>query len=227
MGIRSRFVDGINGTRMHVLEAGFETPGRPCVLLLHGFPELAYSWTNALLPLASAGYGATAPDLRGYGRTTGWNPDYDGDLGSFSMLSMVRDALALVSALGYGSVAAIVGRDAGSALAGWCALIRPDVFRSVVMLTAPFTGAPAIGAPASVRNIDQELAALPRPRKYYQRYYTTREASGDMRNCPQGLRAFFRGYFYAKSGDWKQEPSPLPAQGAGQRRKWPRCRPTT
>ena len=32
----------INGLRMHVLEARFETKGRPCVLLLHGFPELAY-----------------------------------------------------------------------------------------------------------------------------------------------------------------------------------------
>ena len=40
--IRSRFVENINGLRMHVLEAGFETPGRPCVLLLHGFPELAF-----------------------------------------------------------------------------------------------------------------------------------------------------------------------------------------
>ncbi|MFN5107654.1 MAG: alpha/beta hydrolase, partial [Bradyrhizobium sp.] len=36
--IRSRYVDGINGLRMHVLEAGFETSGRPCLLLLHGFP---------------------------------------------------------------------------------------------------------------------------------------------------------------------------------------------
>ena len=43
-GIRSRTVDGINGLSMHVLEAGFETRGRPCVLLLHGFPELAFSW---------------------------------------------------------------------------------------------------------------------------------------------------------------------------------------
>ena len=40
--IRSRYVDNINGLRMHVLEAGFETKGRPCLLLLHGFPELAY-----------------------------------------------------------------------------------------------------------------------------------------------------------------------------------------
>ena len=40
--IRSRYVEDINGLRMHVLEAGFETRGRPCVLLLHGFPELAF-----------------------------------------------------------------------------------------------------------------------------------------------------------------------------------------
>ena len=42
-GIRSRFVDGVNGLRMHVLEAGFELRAGPCVLLLHGFPEIAYS----------------------------------------------------------------------------------------------------------------------------------------------------------------------------------------
>ena len=41
--IRSRYVDGINGLTMHVLEAGFETKGRPCLLLLHGFPELAFA----------------------------------------------------------------------------------------------------------------------------------------------------------------------------------------
>ena len=51
-GIRSRVVPDINGLRMHILEAGHEIPGRPCVLLLHGFPELAYSWRNVMLPLA-------------------------------------------------------------------------------------------------------------------------------------------------------------------------------
>src|SRR3954451_22946528 len=81
-GIRSRFVEGINGLRMHVLEAGFETRGRPCVLLLHGFPELAYSWRKVMPALAAAGYHVIAPDQRGYGRTTGWDADYDGDLGS-------------------------------------------------------------------------------------------------------------------------------------------------
>jgi hypothetical protein len=42
-GVRARFVDNVNGLRMHLLEAGFALRGRPCVLLLHGFPELAYS----------------------------------------------------------------------------------------------------------------------------------------------------------------------------------------
>jgi pimeloyl-ACP methyl ester carboxylesterase len=82
---------------MHVLEAGHEVPGRPCVLLLHGFPELAYSWRKVMLPLAAAGYHVIAPDQRGYGRTTGWDGDYDGDLHPFRMLNMVKDALALVS----------------------------------------------------------------------------------------------------------------------------------
>ena len=72
LGIRSRFVHDINGLRMHILEAGFESQGRPCVLLLHGFPELAYSWRKVMVPLASAGFHVVAPDQRGYGRTTGW-----------------------------------------------------------------------------------------------------------------------------------------------------------
>jgi hypothetical protein len=43
-GIRSRPIPNVNGMTVHILEAGHETPGRPAVLLLHGFPELAYSW---------------------------------------------------------------------------------------------------------------------------------------------------------------------------------------
>ena len=70
-GIRSRIVTNINGLAMHVLEAGFETKGRQCILLLHGFPELACSWRKVMPPLAAAGYHVVAPDQRGYGRTAG------------------------------------------------------------------------------------------------------------------------------------------------------------
>src|ERR1700724_2187556 len=143
-GIRSRFVEGINGLRMHVLEAGFETRGRACVLLLHGFPELGFSWRKVMPALADAGYHVIAPDQRGYGRTTGWDANYDGDLASCRLPNLVRDALGLVSAFGYASVDAVIGHDFGSPVAAWCALVRPDVFRSVALMSAPFAGPPAL-----------------------------------------------------------------------------------
>ena len=166
--IRSRFVEGINGLRMHVLEAGFETRGRPCLLLLHGFPELAYSWRKVMPALAEAGYHVIAPDQRGYGRTTGWDPSYDGDLASFRLLNLVRDAFGLVSAFGYRSVDAVIGHDFGSSVAAWCALVRPDIFRSAVLMSAPFAGPPALAvrhsrrsaAPKPVDPVHRELAAL-------------------------------------------------------------------
>src|SRR5689334_23618345 len=121
-GVRSRSIANVNGLTVHILEAGYETPGRRAVLLLHGFPELAYSWRKVMVPLASAGYHVIAPDQRGYGRTTGWDPEYDGDIGSFRLLNLVRDALALVLAFGHRSVAAVVGHDFGSYVAAYCAL---------------------------------------------------------------------------------------------------------
>src|ERR1700728_3158483 len=72
-GVRAGFVPGVNGLTVHMLEAG--EPGRPCLLLLHGFPELAYCWRRVMPDLAAAGYYVAAPDLRGYRRTTGWNAD--------------------------------------------------------------------------------------------------------------------------------------------------------
>ena len=145
-GIRSRYVENINGLRMHVLEAGFETRGRPCVLLLHGFPELAFSWRKVMPVLAEAGYHVIAPDQRGYGRTTGWDPDYDGDLASFRLLNLVRDALG--PGVGVRLSPASTpwsGMISARSVAAWCALVRPDVFRSVALMSAPFAR-PAVAA---------------------------------------------------------------------------------
>ncbi len=203
-GIRSRFVDNNHGLKMHLLEAGFEGGNRPCVVLLHGFPELAYSWRKVMLPLAGAGFHVVAPDQRGYGRTTGWDGDYDGDVGSFRLLSIVRDTLGLVFALGYRSVAAVVGHDYGSPVAAWCALARPDVFPAVALMSAPFSGPPPLSDRQPRGNIHEQLARLPRPRKHYQRYYTTREADNNMRHCPQGVHDFLRAYYHYKSADWTQ-----------------------
>jgi len=166
-----------------------------------------------MVPLAEAGFHAIAPDQRGYGRTTGWDGEYDGDLSSYRRLNLVRDAMGLVSALGHSSVAAVVGHDFGSPIAGWCAVARPDVFRSVVLMSAPFTGTRrfpfvpesegASGRAVAGPSLREELAALPRPRRHYQHYFQSREADANMRWAPQGLHGFLRAYYHYKSADWE------------------------
>src|SRR6266481_807912 len=231
--IRSRSVANVNGLTVHILEAGFETPNRPAVLLLHGFPELAYSWRKVMPPLAAAGYHVIAPDQRGYGRTTGWDDSYDADPDAFRLLNMVRDATWLVYALGHRTVAMVVGHDAGAPVASWAALIRPDIFRSVTIMSSPFEGAPSLpfdttnGAPlphpaATDDELDAALAKLNPPRKYYQNYQRTRGANDDMLHAPQGLHAFFRAYYHYKSADWKgNKPFRLKARTAEEMAKIP------
>jgi len=223
-GVRSRMIHGVNGLDVHILEAGFESSGRPLALLLHGFPDLAYGWRHLMPRLADAGYHVVAPDQRGFGRTTGWVNDYDGPLESFSLLNVTRDALGLVSALGYRRTAMLVGHDFGSPVAAYCAMARPDVFPSVVLMSAPFPGTPAFpfntaesGASPLQPNTDIQklavaLAALSPPRMIYQQYLSTREANHDLSHPPEGLHTFLRTFFHVKSADWSgNTPHPLNA----------------
>jgi len=197
--IRARIVAGVNGLDMHVLEAG--AAGAPVLLLLHGFPELAWSWRKVMPALAEAGFHVIAPDQRGYGRTTGWSAEYDADLAPFRMPNLVRDQLALLHALGIARVHAVVGHDFGSPVAAWCALIRPDVFPRVAMMSSPFAGPPG-WAPMPRDTVHDDLATLDPPRKHYQWYYATRPANADMMQAKQGLHAFLRAYYHQKSADW-------------------------
>ena len=206
VGITSRMVKTVTGLDMHVLEAG--SMQAPMLLLLHGFPELAFSWRRVMLPLAEAGYYVVAPDLRGYGRTTGWDPNFDGDLYSFTLPNLVRDLLALLDALDRESADCVIGHDFGSPLAAWATLLRPDIFSSVVLMSAPFAGPPDLEAKDA--NPDKGLSSLLPPRKHYQWYYCTPEANRDMLEPPQGLHAFLRAYFHMKSADWAPNvPEPL------------------
>ncbi len=203
--VRSRFIDGVNGLRMHLLEAG--DPAAPCVVLLHGFPEIAYSWRKILPKLAAAGYYAVAPDLRGYGRTATGATAFQEDLAPYRMTNRLLDALSLLSALGRQQVA-LVGHDYGSWIAGFCALARPDVFASLTLMSAPFGGAPSLAdMPASLRPpindpIHSALATLSRPRKHYHAYYATSSAAADMDGPEHRVAEFLRAYYHHKSADW-------------------------
>jgi pimeloyl-ACP methyl ester carboxylesterase len=190
---------------MHVLEAGSPDSCR-FILLLHGFPELAYSWRHLLPALAQGGYYVVAPDLRGYGRTTGSTADAYADPINCSLPWLVNDLTALVAALGRTRVDAVVGHDFGSFLAGWCGLLRPDIFCAVMMMAAPFGGAPAWPATASdgPNRLSAAVSGLPvLGREHYQWYYSTPRAARDMNKPAQGMHDFLRAYFYVKSGDWK------------------------
>jgi pimeloyl-ACP methyl ester carboxylesterase len=123
-----RTVDA-RGTRIHLVEEG----EGPLVLLVHGFPESWYSWRHQLPALAGAGYRAVAIDVRGYGRSSAPH-----EIGAYGMLHHVNDNLGVVEALGE-ERAVIVGHDWGSPIASTSALLRPDVFTAVALLSVPYS----------------------------------------------------------------------------------------
>ncbi|KAG2041154.1 Alpha/Beta hydrolase protein [Suillus americanus] len=244
--ITSRYItlsdrDGLN---VHILEAFPDTSDRSStpyhlILLLHGFPELAYSWRKVLVPIANAhqGYHVVAPDLRGFGRTTplagsgsASQVQYGDALSPYHILNIVDDICSLVRALGYSSVAMLVGHDFGSPLAGHCVVAYPELFASVVFMSAPFggVGGPSLSQASSEGGDDKAkerpiaslgsdiataLAALQPPRKHYMAYFSTLSANADM--LGQGGKAlydFLGGYFYMKSGHWDgNDTHPLPS----------------
>jgi pimeloyl-ACP methyl ester carboxylesterase len=117
-----------NGINMHIAEAG----EGPLVLLLHGFPELWYSWRHQLPALAAAGYHSVAPDVRGYGRT-----DAPAAIESYNMLNHTADIVGILDALGE-RTAVVVGHDWGAPIAWHCALLYPHRFPAVVALSVPY-----------------------------------------------------------------------------------------
>ena len=125
--VNHRFV-ATNGIRMHLAEQG----KGPLVLLCHGWPESWYSWRHQMAALADAGYRAVAMDQRGYGQT-----DAPEAIKSYHMLYLTADIVGLVHALGE-ERAVIAGHDWGSPVAWYCALLRPDMFRRLILLSVPY-----------------------------------------------------------------------------------------
>ncbi|XP_027063300.1 epoxide hydrolase 2-like [Coffea arabica] len=122
----------VNGINMHIAELG----EGPLVLFLHGFPELWYSWRHQILFLASHGYRAVAPDLRGYGDTTGAPVN---DSSKFSSLHIVGDLIALTQAIAPDQEKVfVVGHDWGAFIAWHLCMFRPDKVRALVNLSVAF-----------------------------------------------------------------------------------------
>ncbi|MXO60652.1 alpha/beta fold hydrolase [Altererythrobacter salegens] len=118
-----------NNLSIAYFEAGRGAP----VVLLHGFPELAYSWRSQIAALAAKGWQTIAPDLRGYGDT---GPV--GDLAAYSMRNLALDVIGLLDSLEIAQ-AVIVGHDFGGMLAWWIAREHSDRVLGVASLNTPYT----------------------------------------------------------------------------------------
>lgn len=226
-GLQERQLRSTDSTlSYHLIEAG--SKGSPLIILLHGFPELAYSWRKIMPALAEAGYYVVTFDQRGYGRTTNWDtrPYHEVDLKTFAQTNLCRDVVILANRVGYHEVECIIGHDFGCVPASLCALSRPDMFRKVILLGHPLFGisTPEEKAESSANNsqpnLQEELARLPQPKKHYRQYYSTPSASAEM-SPPSGLKDFLRGYFHLKSADAYNDPQPIASTTAQELDKLP------
>jgi pimeloyl-ACP methyl ester carboxylesterase len=172
-----------NGIRLHVAEQG----EGPLVILCHGFPECWYSWRHQLGALAKAGFHAVAPDLRGYGRSEGPK-----EVENYTILDDIADVVGLVDAFG-AQQAVIAGHDVGAPIAWQAALMRPDRFRAVIALSAPFR-------PRGFGDSGPPTTLMPRNENtmFYQLFLQTPQAEAAL---GRDLRRTFRSQFYSLSGD--------------------------
>lgn len=125
--INHRFIE-TNDIKIHIAEQG----EGPLVVLCHGFPEGWYAWRHQLKALAEAGYHVVAPDQRGYGQT-----DCPEAIEAYNIFQLTGDIVGVVNALGKDK-AVVVGHDWGALVAWHCALLRPDMFYAISLLSVPY-----------------------------------------------------------------------------------------
>lgn len=192
--------------RIHLVEQG----AGPLVLLVHGFPESWYSWRHQLPALAAAGYRAVAVDVRGYGRSS--RPR---DVSAYRMLDLVEDNAAVVRALGE-ETAVIVGHDWGAAIAANSALVLPDVFRAVGLLSVPYT-------PRGGPRPSEMFAQLGGEEEFYVSYF--QEPGRAEAEIEPDVRGWLAGFYAALSAGTMPGPAdPDPhfvSRGGGLRDRFP------
>lgn len=171
-----------NGIRLHYVEAG----SGPLVVLCHGWPESWYSWRHQLPALAAAGFRVVAPDQRGYGQT-----DRPEAIAAYDIFNLVGDLVGLVNALGE-TEAIIVGHDWGAAVAAYATLLRPDLFRSLVLMSVPYMPRRALRPALLYRLATQE-------RHFYQDYF--QEPGKVERELEEDVRKSLLSILFSASGD--------------------------
>lgn len=132
------------GVKLALYEAdGDPNRMRPPVILVHGWPEIAYSWKNQLPALADAGWRVIALDLKGFGRS-----DAPKDKELYNVQRMTSDFAALLDALDVGK-AVFCGHDWGGSLVWSMGQWRPERVAGIIGVCAPVKPRPP-AAPLSI-----------------------------------------------------------------------------
>jgi pimeloyl-ACP methyl ester carboxylesterase len=151
------------------------------VIMIHGFPELWYSWRHQLAALAKAGYHAVAPDLRGFGETEATPLVSD-----YSILQHAKDIKSLVDYLDAGP-ATIVGHDWGANIMWIMPMLYPRLVNAVVSLSIPFYPEPR--DPSKFKSFGSG------------KFNQFREPGKTEAEFNEDPERFFRLFFYGLSGD--------------------------
>ncbi|MFF8644102.1 alpha/beta fold hydrolase [Streptomyces sp. NPDC015345] len=123
----------VGGVTLRVFDHGDERPGRPPVVLCHGFPELAFSWRHQVVALAKAGHRVLVPDMRGYGGSS-----RPADVEAYDILTLCADLAGVLDHVGADD-AVFVGHDWGANVVWHMALEHPERVRAVAGMSVPVT----------------------------------------------------------------------------------------
>ena len=167
----------INGIRYHYAEAG----KGPLVVLLHGFPELWYSWRHQIAALAKEGYHAVAPDLRGFGES-----EVTGKVEDYGLTNHAKDVKALIDHLD-AKEAVVIGHDWGANLMWLMPMLYPETVVAVVSLSIPFY--PETRDPVEIR------------KKWSNTFTNFSKPGATEAEFNADPERFFRLFFYGLSGD--------------------------
>ena len=224
MKLNYKKINFTNGLKMHICEAGVKKSSTSSnILFLHGFPELSYSFRHLIKKLSNKGFYCIAPDQRGYGQTT-YNTYNEKSLSKFSVINLSKDIFVLLKNLNIKKVN-VIGHDFGSYIACYFTLLYPNMVNSLITMSMPFGGPPSKSSKFgsyTVQDINKNLSKLSPPRKHYQKYFASKSALNNIKNCKQGMFNFLKAYFFYKSIDYKKnKPHKLSSFSASQLSKMP------
>lgn len=158
----------------------------PLVVLVHGWPELWYSWRHQIKPIAEAGFRVVAPDMRGYGGS-----DKPGPVEAYALTHLMDDLVGLIHAFGE-EKAILIGHDWGAPICWNTAALHPERVAAVAGLSVPYRLRQPVSQISFWRRFYKD--------KFFYQLYFQDEGIAE-RELEADVRLSLRKIYYSISGD--------------------------